>query len=43
MDNSIYATLANQVALNDELNITANNMANANTSGFKKDMQIMSI
>ncbi|WP_236870105.1 hypothetical protein [Candidatus Bandiella numerosa] len=32
MDNSIYATLSNQVALNDELSITANNMANANTT-----------
>ncbi|WHA04925.1 flagellar basal-body rod protein FlgF [Candidatus Bandiella numerosa] len=42
MDNSIYATLSNQVALNDELSITANNMANANTTGFKKDLQIMS-
>ena len=42
MDNSIYTTLSNQIALNDELSITANNMANANTTGFKKDVQIMS-
>ena len=42
MDNSIYTTLASQIALNDELSITSNNMANANTSGFKKDIQIMS-
>ena len=42
MDNSIYATLANQVALNDELSIVANNVANANTAGFKKGMQVMS-
>ena len=42
MNNSIYATLANQVALNDELSIVANNTANSNTAGFKKDMQVMS-
>jgi flagellar basal-body rod protein FlgF len=42
MDNSIYTTLSSQIALNDELSITANNMANANTTGFKKDVQIMS-
>ena len=42
MDNSIYTTLSNQVALNDELSITANNISNANTTGFKKDIQIMS-
>ncbi len=41
-DNSIYTTLSNQIALNDELSITANNMSNANTSGFKRDIQIMS-
>lgn len=41
-DNSIYTTLSNQIALNDELSITANNMSNANTTGFKRDMQIMS-
>ncbi len=38
MDNSIYTTLASQVALNDELSITSNNMANANTPGFKKSV-----
>lgn len=42
MYNSIYNTLSNQIALNDELSITANNMANANTTGFKKDVQIIS-
>jgi flagellar basal-body rod protein FlgF len=41
-DNSIYITLSNQIALNDELSITANNMSNANTTGFKRDMQIIS-
>jgi flagellar basal-body rod protein FlgF len=42
MDNSIYTTLSNQIALNDELTIRANNMANLSTDGFKKDMQVMS-
>ena len=41
-DNSIYTTLSNQIALNDELSITANNMSNANTTGFKRDIQILS-
>lgn len=41
-DNSIYTTLSNQIALNDELSIIANNMSNANTTGFKRDMQIIS-
>ena len=41
MNNSIYTTLASQVALNDELSIVSNNTANTNTDGFKKDIQIM--
>ncbi|MFQ3307377.1 MAG: flagellar basal-body rod protein FlgF [Candidatus Midichloriaceae bacterium] len=42
MDNSIYTTLSNQIALSDEIDIRANNMANISTDGFKKDMQVMS-
>ena len=42
VNNSVYTTLASQVALNDELSIVSNNTANVNTDGFKKDIQIMS-
>jgi flagellar basal-body rod protein FlgF len=35
MDNALYVGLSKQVLLERELDITANNLANANTTGFK--------
>ena len=35
MDNALYVGLSKQMLLERELDITANNMANANTTGFK--------
>jgi flagellar basal-body rod protein FlgF len=35
MDNALYVGLSKQILLERELDITANNLANANTTGFK--------
>ncbi|HUZ12681.1 MAG TPA: flagellar basal-body rod protein FlgF [Caulobacteraceae bacterium] len=35
MDNSIYVSLSRQITLQRELDITANNLANVDTTGFK--------
>lgn len=40
MSNSIYATLARQDGLLKELQVVANNIANANTTGYKTDRAI---
>lgn len=37
MDNSIYITLSRQVALFRDMDITANNIANANTTGYNAE------
>lgn len=42
MDNASYATLSRQSGLMKELNIIANNIANANTIGYKKEGAIFS-
>lgn len=40
MDNSIYVTLSRQVGLFRDLEVTANNVANVNTSGFQGERLI---
>jgi len=37
MDNSIYVTLSRQLALFREMDVTAGNLANANTTGYSAD------
>ena len=37
MDNSLYITLTRQLALFRDMDVTANNIANANTSGYTAD------
>lgn len=37
MDNAIYATLTRQSGLMAEMRVVANNIANANTSGFRRE------
>ena len=37
MTNSVYATVSRQIALTQELSSIANNIANADTSGFRRD------
>ncbi|MDB6176663.1 flagellar hook-basal body complex protein [Paracoccus sp. Z330] len=37
MDNAIYATLTRQSGLMNEMRVVANNIANANTSGFRRE------
>ncbi|MBU3031189.1 flagellar hook-basal body complex protein [Paracoccus marinaquae] len=37
MDNAIYATLTRQSGLMNEMRIVANNIANANTTGFRRE------
>lgn len=37
MDNSIYATLARQSGLMQEMQVVANNMANISTTGFRRE------
>lgn len=37
MDNSVYITLSRQLALFRDLDVTANNIANANTTGFRTE------
>ncbi len=41
MDNTIYVSLSRQVLLEHELDIAANNLANADTTGFKFDELIV--
>ncbi len=40
MDNSTYLALSKQVTSFNKLNVTANNVANANTAGFKKEQMV---
>lgn len=40
MDNATYLALAKQITSFDKLNVTANNVANAGTDGFKKDQLV---
>jgi flagellar basal-body rod protein FlgF len=40
MDNPTYVTLSAQLALQKQLEVVANNVANTNTSGFKADRQL---
>ena len=40
MDNSIYVALSKQVAAKRHLNVIANNIANANTAGFKGESMV---
>ena len=40
MDNSIYVTLSRQVALFRDLDVTANNVANVNTTGYQGERLI---
>jgi flagellar basal body rod protein FlgG len=42
MDNGIYTTLAGQIVAQDSFDITSNNIANANTTAFKRQLQISS-
>lgn len=42
MDNSIYVALSSQIATANNVDVTSNNMANANSAGFKEDMLMMS-
>ncbi|MGY6704313.1 flagellar basal-body rod protein FlgF [Roseinatronobacter sp.] len=42
MDNSTYVSLSLATALERQLNVTANNMANANTAGFKGERVVFS-
>lgn len=37
MDNAIYATLSRQSGLMNEMRVVANNIANANTTGFRRE------
>lgn len=37
MDNAIYATLTRQAGLMNEMRVVANNIANANTTGFRRE------
>ncbi|HTR16092.1 MAG TPA: flagellar basal-body rod protein FlgF [Acetobacteraceae bacterium] len=40
MEDTTYVTLSAQVALQHQLEVVANNIANANTSGYKADRQL---
>lgn len=42
MTNVSYVSLSRQIALEKELNIIANNVANANTTGYRRDASIFS-
>lgn len=42
MDNTIYATLTRQSGLMREMNMVANNIANANTTGFRREGVVFS-
>lgn len=37
MDNAIYATLTRQTGLMNEMRVVANNIANAGTTGFRRE------
>ena len=37
MDQGIYTAAAGAIAMEDRLNVISNNIANLNTTGFKKD------
>lgn len=40
MDGPTYVTLSAQIALQNQLDVTANNVANANTAGYKPDRML---
>lgn len=42
METPIYIALSRQMALRRQMEVVANNIANANTSGFKAEMMLMS-
>lgn len=42
METPIYIALSRQMALRTQLDVVANNIANANTAGFKAEMMLMS-
>ncbi|MGH6891266.1 MAG: flagellar basal-body rod protein FlgF [Dongiaceae bacterium] len=42
METPIYIALSRQMALRQQMDVVANNVANANTSGFKAEMMLMS-
>ncbi|ETD88192.1 flagellar hook-basal body complex protein, partial [Rhodobacter capsulatus] len=42
MDNTIYAALARQSGLMQEMQVVANNMANVNTTGFRREGVVFS-
>ena len=42
MENSVYVGLSRQTALRRELSLVANNIANINTTSFKREMGIYS-
>src|SRR5688572_14196019 len=42
MDNSIYIALSRQLALFRDMNMTANNIANANTTGYQAQKIVFS-
>ena len=37
MDNPVYVTIARQTALQRQMDVVANNIANANTAAFKRE------
>ena len=40
MDSQVYVTLSAQMALQKQLEVVANNVANANSSGFKPNFRL---
>jgi flagellar basal-body rod protein FlgF len=42
MDNAIYATITRQSGLRSEMQVIANNIANASTDGYRKEGLIFS-
>jgi flagellar basal-body rod protein FlgF len=42
MENPIYVALSRQLVLRAQMDVVANNIANANTAGFKAEMMLMS-
>lgn len=42
METPTYIALSRQMVLRDQMDVVANNLANANTSGFKAEMMLMS-
>ena len=42
METPTYIALSRQMVLRDQMEVVANNLANANTSGFKAEMMLMS-